>query len=112
MCRAAIGCPAHNQQCFATTGNSRMDDDVKLADKFEETNKPAHPREGRVRLLQSMITARVITTIRRLHRPTHPYIVVMTLAVIMGGGSWAGAVIMLTTPRTYCKNPTRTQYSP
>jgi len=36
-----------------------------------------------------MMTARAITTILRLRRPTHPYIVVMTLAVIM-----EGAVIM------------------
>ncbi len=31
----------------------------------------------------SMMTARVITTILRLRRLMHPYIVVMTLAVIM-----------------------------
>ena len=45
-----------------------------------------------------MMTARVITTILRLHRPIHPCIVVMTLAVIMlltpdtvviTGGLWA-----------------------
>ena len=33
-----------------------------------------------------MMTARVITTILRLRRPIHPYIVVMTLVVIMGWG--------------------------
>ncbi len=47
-----------------------------------------------------MMTARVITTILRLHRPIHPCIVVMTLAVIWGGhhavgrSSCGGAVIM------------------
>ena len=34
-----------------------------------------------------MMTARVITTILRLRRPRHAYIVVMTLAVIMGRGA-------------------------
>src|SRR6266571_4710164 len=37
-----------------------------------------------------MMTARVITTILRLRRPTHAYIVVMTLAVIMRGHSSCG----------------------
>src|SRR6266581_3056233 len=44
-----------------------------------------------------MMTARVITTILRLRRPTHTYIVVMTLAVIMLlCGHHVGALIMLT----------------
>ena len=34
-----------------------------------------------------MMTARVITTILRLPKLIHPYIVVMTLAVIMGGAT-------------------------
>ena|SRR5436305_10438809 len=37
--------------------------------------------------LQSMMTARVITTILRLRRPRQACIVVMTLAVIMGWGT-------------------------
>ncbi len=47
------------------------------------------------------MTARVITTIQRLHRPKHMCIVVMTLAVIMSGVViMGGAVIMLRTNRT------------
>ncbi len=42
-----------------------------------------------------MMTARVITTILRLLKLIHTYIVVMTLAVIMGG-----AAIVSITPRT------------
>src|SRR6266566_3161319 len=37
--------------------------------------------------LQSMMAARVITTIRQLHRPRQACIVVMTLAGIMGWGA-------------------------
>src|SRR5207248_3078270 len=39
------------------------------------------------RVIPSMMTARVITTILRLPKLIHPYIVVMTLAVIMGGAT-------------------------
>src|SRR6266568_9553813 len=49
-----------------------------------------------------MMTARVITPLRRPAKPMHPYIVVTTLAVVMSpcGHHGVATVIMLTTPRT------------